>query len=321
MSRDKNKPAKTFWMHIFLVAFFAVILSGCVQNEGGNGSGTGSQGAQEGVVLAIGSEFSKELSVEESSVFQVVAEIRNDGKIPLENVNAVFYNFGSNLEGCPDVYAGELAPGDSYEAVCEIEAKPKDQWGDPTKSSFSQDISVKVRYSFPISGAFESIRVLSPEEYARTNPGSKSEEKAVSIGPVTLKAEFQKQPAVSGREFPILLSFIVKASGTEGIESTESLGTVASAQLRIPSSFSFSGKGSFDSAGVPCGGEYICATKSGWLTTARNGSILSINVAPPELSVPEETFSAKFDAEGFTIFKIAKKRIVVSASSATGAPG
>lgn len=291
-----------------------VLLAGCTKGPGSPPAGGNNPPA--GTILTISDGFSSEVSASEGELMEVSAEIKNVGPVALDNVNAIFYNFGSNLIGCPDVYVGELQPGESFDAGCEITAKPRDSWGDPEKSSFIQEISLKVRYSFPISGAFESIRVMSPEEYARISPGSKTEDKSVSLGPVTMRAEFQKQPAVSGRDFPITLSFTARTSGTEGIETFEDRGTVAGAQLRVPSSFSFSGKGNFDSAGVPCGdGKYVCATKSGWTIAGRNSSVLSISVRPPVLSVPEETFSARFDAEGFTVFKIAKKKITVSAVS------
>lgn len=312
----KRKTDNNGIFAVFALLLLAIALSGCVSGGTGGTGNEGGTGSTSGAVLEISPSFSEALALGEGERTQISAEIKNVGKASLENVNAVFYNFGSNILGCSDVYIGELSPGDSFEAICEITAKPRDLWGDPGKAGFSQEISVKVKYSFPISGAFESIRVLSPEEYARVNPGAKAEEKTVTIGPVSLKAEFQRQPAVSGKEFPVLLSFSVKTSGTEGIEMTEDRGTVAGAQLRIPETFSFSGKGSFDSAGIPCGdGRYICATKSGWAVSGKNNSILSINILPPDISVPEETYSARFDAEGFTVFKIARKKVSVSAKS------
>ncbi|MFH0961291.1 MAG: hypothetical protein V1820_01260 [archaeon] len=312
MARNK-KNSRSFAAFVILAAVL-VLLAGCTSSRDGNAPATDKK--NEGTIISISDAFSSEVSANEGELIGITAEVENTGSVPLENVNAIFYNFGSNLFGCPDVYIGELPPGESYEAKCDVTAKTRDSWGDPEKTSFTQEISLKVRYSFPISGAFESIRVMSPEEYARVNPGSKTEEKSVAIGPVTMKAEFQKQPAVSGRDFPISLSFAARTSSTEGIETFEDMGTVASAQLRVPASFSFSGKGSFDSAGIPCGdGKYVCATKSGWTISGKNSSTLLVNVRPPSLSVPEETFSARFDAEGFTVFRIAKKKITVSAVS------
>ena len=46
-----------------------------------------------------------------------------------------------------------------------------------------------------------------------------------------------------------------------------------------------------------------------------NTSSLTATVRPPAITVPEETYSARFDAEGFTVFKIAKKDVTVTDSS------
>lgn len=296
-----------------LLLALAVALSGCA--SGGGDSAPSRPKEPAGTILAIGQDFYSPANFSEGEAFEIPIEITNTGELPMQNVNVVFYNFGSNIDGCNSVFLGDLAAGEKKGAICSATAVPRSEWGDPSADRFVQEMSAKVSYSYALSGAYDSIQVMSADEFSRTNPTQKSATKEVSAGPVTLKAEFGKQPAASGKEFPITLSFTVRRSDTEGIEVVDG-SAVSGAQVRIPETFSFSGKGGFDAAGISCGdGRHICASKAGWDIFAKNGSTLTINIKPPDISVPQETYSARFDADGFTVFKIAKKRITIVAGS------
>ncbi len=311
MGHSTSKPGL---LTITILVAASVILAGCATS--GTGGSTGGGGQQTGNtenILLIASTFSSAQSFPAGGQADLVADISNAGPVSLRNVNAVFYNFGPNIDGCPEVFVGDIAPGEARQVVCTVTAKDRSSWADSTQTSFTQEVSVKVQYSFDVSGAYESIKVLSPDEFARTSPGAKAESKDVSMGPVRLHVEFQNQPAQAGKEFPILLSFTARKSDTEGIESLRDF-EVSSAQLQIPVVFAVASKGGFSTIVPNCESGYTCLQASDWDISAKNGSVLRATVAPPQISVPQETYSARFAASGFTVFKIATKKVTVSES-------
>lgn len=236
-----------------------------------------------------------------------------EGELSLKNVKAEFYNFGPYIAGCDD-YAqsiGSLKPQETSDVKCTINVRMADEWPDRTKTSFDQTLKLKVSYSYDLLASLDDFKVLSKAEYARQNPAQAA--KSVSIrGPLGMSLSVESHPVQEEKLFPVRVKLQATKSANQDIALTETAPAynVQYVQLQVP--FAVAALGNFDRQ-EPCAGQ-TCLIKENVRLGSDGTATLDAYLQAPKLGSPEETYSVKALATGFTIFKIADLKITGYAS-------
>lgn len=322
MKKTKTNDKK---MRLMALLVLPVILAVCVQPgpEQPSASPTPSGAAFSGTPDLGISDFGRGLPAKIIAGYQlsIEATLKNlapliDGReneLSLKNVKVEFYNFGPYITGCDD-YAqsvGKLQPEETRDAKCVINVKATDGWPDRTRTSFDQTLKMKASFNYDLLASLDDIMVLSKSEFARQKLAQSS--KTVSVkGPVGITITVDGQPIQEEKTFTVHLKLQATKTAGQDIVTTETAPqyNIQYVQLQVP--FAVAALGNFDRQ-EPCAGQ-ACLIKENAKLNADGTLNLDAQLQAPKLTSPQETYSAKALATGFTVFKMADLKIIGYAS-------
>ncbi len=321
--KKKRKNGKMLLMALLVLP---VILAVCVQPgpEQPDGSPTPTatpafSGTPDLAVLDFGSDMPSKIIA--GYQLSIGATLKNtapllDGReneLSLKNVKVEFYNFGPYINGCDD-YAqtiGKILPEETRDAKCVITVKATDEWPDRAKTSFDQTLKMKASFGYDLLASLDDIMVLSKSEFDRQAPVQAQKATAVS-GPVGMSLTVDNTPVQEEKTFTVHLELQATKTPTEDVVTTETTPqyNVQYVQLQVP--FSVAALGNFDRQ-EPCAGQ-TCLIKENVKLNADGMVNLDAQLQAPKLTSPEETYSIKGLATGFTVFRINDLKITGYAS-------
>lgn len=324
MAMKKKRKNKMLLMALVVLP---VILAVCVQpgpeQPGGSPTPTATVTAFSGTPDLGISDFGRDMPSKIIAGYQlsVGATLKNlaplmqgrENELSLKNVKVEFYNFGPYINGCDD-YAqaiGKLLPEETRDAKCVINVKATDEWPDRTKTSFDQTLKMKASFSYDLLSSLDDIMVLSKSEFDRQTPVQSQKTTSVS-GPVGMTITVDGQPVQDEKTFTVHLKLRATKTATQDVVTTETAPqyNVQYVQLQVP--FAVAALGNFDRQ-EPCAGQ-ACLIKENVKLNADGTINLDAQLQAPKLTSPEETYSIKGLATGFTVFRINDLKITGYAS-------
>ncbi len=318
----KTKNNKMFLMALLVLP---VILAVCVQPEEPSASPTPtSDAAFSGTPDLAVSDFGRGLPSKIIAGYQlsIEATLKNtapliparENELSLKNVKVEFYNCGSYISGCDDACTqtvGKLGPEETLDASCVINVKGTDEWPDRARTSFDQTIKMKTSFSYDLLSSLDDIMVLSKSEFDRQKPVQSPKTATVS-GPVGMTITVDRTPVQEEKTFTVHLKLQSTKTAGQDIVTTETAPqyNIQYVQLQVP--FTVAALGNFDRQ-EPCAGQ-TCLIKENAKLNADGALNLDVQLQAPKLSIPEETYSIKGLATGFTVFRIEDLKITGYAS-------
>lgn len=237
-----------------------------------------------------------------------------ENELSLKNVKVEFYNFGPYVNGCDDYLqaVGKLAPEETRDVQCVISVKGTDEWPDRTKTSFDQTLKMKASFGYDLLASLDDIMILSKSEFDRQGKPAQSSKTTSVSGPVGMTITVDGQPVQEEKTFTVHLKLLAAKTPTQDVVTTETAPqyNIQYVQLQVP--FTVAALGNFDRS-EPCAGQ-TCLIRENVKLNADGTINLDAQLQAPKLSSPEETYSIKGLATGFTVFNIEDLKITGYAS-------
>lgn len=236
-----------------------------------------------------------------------------ESELSLKNVKVEFYNCGSYINGCDACVqtVGKLEPEETLDASCVINVKGTDEWPDRARTSFDQTLKMKTSFSYDLLASLDGIMVLSKSEFDRQKPVQSPKTTTVS-GPVGMTITVDRTPVQEEKTFTVHLKLQATKTAGQDVVTTETAPQYNIQYVQLQAPFSVAALGNFDRS-EPCAGQ-TCLIKENAKLNSDGTLSLDVQLQAPKLTSPEETYSVKGLATGFTVFRIADLKVTGYAS-------